>query len=281
VIGGLAIAALALAAGAPQEAGVQREVLIPGKFFSPSRQVVLIGDTVTWRNQDSSSHTATAADGAFDSGNLAPGAIFSQTFTAAGIHAYVCRIHRYMRAEVDVYGLALSAPGYAVPFGAQTSLGGLAPPAAGQVTIRRRDVGGTSFVDVGTVPVAADGSFRYPLTANASASFQAVAGALSSATEELRVAARLTLDLARKGRSTSLIIRTDPAQTGAIVELQKYVFERFDFRTLRRARLNGGGAAVLRVKPRSKLHVRALLRTGVRGYGRAVSTTILVRPPGR
>jgi plastocyanin len=279
VIGGVAIAALALATGAPSE-GVQRDVLIPGKFFSPQRQVVLIGDTVTWRNQDSSSHTATATDGSFDSGNLAPGATFSLTFPAAGIHVYVCKIHRYMRAELDVYGLALSAPGYAVPFGEQTSLSGLAPPSAAQVTIRRRDADG-SLVDVGTAPVGADGSFRYRLAADFSASYQAFADTLSSGTVQLRVAARLTVAVVRKGSSTSVRIRTEPAQTGATVELQKYVFERFDFRTVRRARLNAAGIAVFRLSVRGKLHVRALVPTGVGGYGRAVSATFLVRPPRR
>jgi plastocyanin len=280
VIGGVAIAALALATGAPSEVGIQRDVLIPGKFFSPQREIVLIGDTVTWRNQDSSSHTATAADGSFDSGNLAPGATFSQTFSAAGAHVYVCRIHRYMRAEVDVYGLALTAPGYAVPVGEQTSLKGLAPPSAGQVTIRRRDAGGT-FVDVGTTPVGEDGSFRYSLTANVPASYQAVAGTLSSGTAELRVAARVRLAIVRKRRSTLMTIRTEPAQTGAVVELQQYVLERFDFQTVRRARLNAAGTAVLRVRVRGKLHVRALLPAGVGGYGRAVSATVLVRPAQR
>jgi plastocyanin len=277
VIGGVTIAALALAAGAPSEPGVQRDVLIPGKFFAPQRQVVLIGDTVTWRNQDSSSHTATAGDGSFDSGNLVPGATFSQTFSAAGNHVYICSIHRYMRGEVDVYGLALSAPGYAVPHGQQTALKGLAPPSTGQVTILRRDPG-RGFVAVGTVPVAADGEFRYPLSADVSASYQAVAGTLSSGTVDLRVAARITLTQSREARSTTVTIRTQPAQAGAVVELQKYVFERFDFHTVRRARLDAAGAAVLRVEVRRKLHVRVLLPTGVGGYGRAVSETILVRP---
>jgi plastocyanin len=280
VIGGVAIAALALATGAPSESGVQRDVLVPGKFFSPQREVVLIGDTVTWRNQDSSSHTATAGDGSFDSGNLAPGATFSQTFSAAGNHAYVCKIHRYMRGEVDVYGLALSAPGYAVPHGQQTALKGLAPPSVGQVTIRRRDSGGR-FATIATAVVGADGAFRHALSADVSASYQAVAGTLSSGTVDLLVAARLTLSLSKKARSTWVTIRTEPAQAGAAVVLQKYVYERFDFRTVRRARLNSAGTAVLRLRLRGKLHVRALLPAGVRGYGRAVSATILLRSPRR
>lgn len=279
MIRGVALAALALAGGG-SSTGVQRDVAIPGKFFAPQRQVVLIGDTVRWQNGDSSSHTATANDNSFDSGPLTPGASFSHTFSAPGIHLYHCAIHRYMRAEVDVYGLALSAPGYAVPVGEQTALKGLAPPDAGQVTLRRREADGR-FADIGTAPVGADGSFRYPLTAATSASYQAVAGALSSGTVELRVAARLTIVVSSKRRSMSVTIRSKPTQTGALVELQKYVFERFDFRTVRRARLSAAGTAVLHVRLREKLHLRALLPTGVLGYGRAVSATILVRPPRR
>lgn len=275
----VAVAALALAAGGPST-GVQRDVAIPGKFFAPQREVVLIGDTVTWQNGDSSSHTATADDHSFDSGPLTPGTSFSHTFSAPGIHLYHCAIHRYMRAEVDVYGLALSAPGYAVPVGEQTALKGLASPDLGHVTLRRREADGT-FADIGTASVGADGSFRYPLTATVSASYRAVAGALSSGTVELRVAARLKLAVAAKERWTSVTIRSEPAQAGARVELQKYVFERFDFRTVRRARLNTNGAAVIHVRARGKLHLRALLPNGVRGYGRAVSATILVRPPRR
>lgn len=275
MIRGVALAALALVAGG-SATGAQRDVAIPGKFFAPQRQVVLIGDTVTWRNGDSSSHTATANDHSFDSGPLTPGSSFSHTFSTPGLHLYHCAIHRYMRAEVDVYGLALSAPGYAVPIGEQTTLKGLAPPEVGQVKLRRREEDGR-FADIGTAAVAADGSFRYPLTATVSASYQAVAGALSSGTVDLRVAARLTLAAAARGRSTSVTIRSQPAQAGALVELQKYVFERFDFLTVRRARLNASGTAVLRVRVHGKLHLRALLPTGVGGYGRAVSATILIR----
>jgi plastocyanin len=272
VIGSVALAALALAAG-----GVEREVAIPGKFFSPGREIVLIGDTVTWRNGDSSSHTVTADDLTFNSGSFGPGASFSRPFPSPGIYKYHCTIHRYMRAEVDVYGLALSAPGYAVPVGLNIVLKGLAPTAVGQVTLRRRRSNDGRFIDVGTAAVAADGSFRFPVTADGPAVFVAAAGSLTSGPAALAVAARLRVIAARKGEFASVTVSSEPAQPGALVELQSYVLERFDFLALRRGRLDASGRTVFRLKVRPKLHLRAVLPAGVRGYGRAVSPTVVVR----
>ena len=52
--------------------------------FDPAAVEVPVGATVTWTNTGAAPHTATASDGTFDSGELAPGASFSHTFTAAG-----------------------------------------------------------------------------------------------------------------------------------------------------------------------------------------------------
>lgn len=276
MIRGVAFAAVALAVGQPSS-GVAREVSIPGKFFSPGREIVLIGDTVTWRNGDSSSHTVTADDASYDSGGFGPGGSFSRTFASPGIYKYHCAIHRYMRGEVDVYGLALSAPQYAVPVGVKTALVGLAPPAVSQVTLRRRGTDGT-FADVGTAAVSADGSFRFPLVADVSGVYVATAGGLTSGPASLAIAARLHLVATTAGHLAKLAVRSDPAQPGAAVQLQSYVLERFDFLPRRRGHLDAQGRAVFQLHVRSRLHIRALLPTGVQGYGRAVSPTILLRP---
>ena len=276
MIRGVALTALALATSG-SSAGVQRDVVIPGKFFAPGREVVLIGDTVSWRNADSSSHTVTADDGAFDSGSFGPGATFSRSFQAAGIYKYHCSIHRYMRGEVDVYGLALKAPAYAVPVAQTTALVGLAPPEVGQVSVRRRESDGR-FVEIGTAAVAADGSFRFPLVAETPGVYLAAAGSLTSPPAAFMVAARVQLRARAIGRTVRVTVHTDPVQPAAAVKLQEYVRERFDFVTVRRGRLDNSGRAVFRLPPQRKLHLRALLPTGVRGYGRAVSRTVLVRP---
>ncbi len=72
--------------------------------FSPSAITLIIGvnNTVTWKNMDTSPHTVTAKDGAFDSGNLAPGQTFMYTFTTAGTYEIKCSYHSWMHEMVTV-----------------------------------------------------------------------------------------------------------------------------------------------------------------------------------
>ena len=77
--------------------------------FRPMTLTVRAGTTVTWTNQDSSTHTVTAVAGGFDSGNMPQGMTFSHTFPSAGTYAYRCNIHQYMTGSVIVQGLSAAA----------------------------------------------------------------------------------------------------------------------------------------------------------------------------
>jgi plastocyanin len=77
-------------------------VAISGNAFSPASLTVKVGDTITWTNNDSVSHTVTADDRSFDSGSLAQGASFSFTYQKAGTYTYHCSIHPSMTATVVV-----------------------------------------------------------------------------------------------------------------------------------------------------------------------------------
>ncbi len=68
--------------------------------FSPSDITVAVGGTVTFTNNDSTAHDV--AGGSWDSGSLAPGATFSQTFTAAGTVPIRCTIHPSMTGTITV-----------------------------------------------------------------------------------------------------------------------------------------------------------------------------------
>jgi plastocyanin len=70
--------------------------------FAPDSSDVKVGDSLKWTNQDGTTHTVTADDGAFDSGNLAGGKSFSFTFDQAGTFAYHCKIHQSMTGTVVV-----------------------------------------------------------------------------------------------------------------------------------------------------------------------------------
>jgi plastocyanin len=77
-------------------------VSIANFAFSPATLPIPAGTTVTWTNNDSTTHTVTSDNGVFDSGNLAPNATFSYTFSNAGTFAYHCSIHTSMTGKIVV-----------------------------------------------------------------------------------------------------------------------------------------------------------------------------------
>lgn len=78
-------------------------VIIRGMAFSPSPILIKVGDTVTWTNMDSVSHTVTSDSGReLDSLTLSTGSTYSHTFASPGTYAYHCKIHTYMKGIVNV-----------------------------------------------------------------------------------------------------------------------------------------------------------------------------------
>ncbi|MDO8472068.1 MAG: cupredoxin family copper-binding protein [bacterium] len=77
-------------------------VTIADSNYSPATLTVKVGDTVTWVNQDSVSHTATASDNSFGTGMLSPGQSGTVTFSKAGTFVYHCQIHPSMTGTIIV-----------------------------------------------------------------------------------------------------------------------------------------------------------------------------------
>ena len=84
------------------DAASETEVAIQDFTFSPDPLEISVGTTVTWTNEDSAPHTATADDGSFDSGTLEQGDSFSFTFEEPGTYTYFCEIHPDMTGTVVV-----------------------------------------------------------------------------------------------------------------------------------------------------------------------------------
>ena len=73
--------------------------------YSPAPATVAVGQTVAFFNADSIVHTATADNGAFNTGNIAPGATSAPiTMSAAGSYNYHCAIHPTMTGTLNVTG---------------------------------------------------------------------------------------------------------------------------------------------------------------------------------
>jgi len=69
--------------------------------FEPKTVTIKVGQTVTWTNQDSVTHTVTG-DGGISSGDLSKGKSYSKTFDTAGTFNYHCSIHPSMTGQVIV-----------------------------------------------------------------------------------------------------------------------------------------------------------------------------------
>lgn len=83
----------------PQEPNT---VIIQNLSFAPEILVVKEGTTVTWTNNDATTHTVTSNDGLFDSGNLADSGKFQFTFTQKGTYKYRCTLHSSMTGTIVV-----------------------------------------------------------------------------------------------------------------------------------------------------------------------------------
>jgi YVTN family beta-propeller protein len=71
--------------------------------FAPASLMVKPGQAITFTNTDPVAHTSTSADGAWDSGEIAPGGSFNTTLQQPGTYTYHCSIHPFMQATVVVF----------------------------------------------------------------------------------------------------------------------------------------------------------------------------------
>lgn len=79
-------------------------VAIKNFAFAPATLKVKVGTTVTWTNQDTDAHTVTStgSGGPLRSAALNTHATYSYTFTKPGTYSYLCTIHPFMTATVEV-----------------------------------------------------------------------------------------------------------------------------------------------------------------------------------
>jgi plastocyanin len=260
--------ALAGTGSAARQAGQVREVSMPGKVFVPRTMQALVGDTVAWRNGDSSTHTVTANDDSFDSGFIDAGGMFAHTFAKPGSYAYHCTIHKFMRGVVVVVPVALSAPARPLSSGGRAVLQGLAPTGTQEVIVQQ--LGDRPQV-VGRVSPAADGSFTLALRVVVPTAYRALVGGIASPTVHVAVAPLVAVQPGA-GR---LVAEVRPARAGARAVLQRYVLERFAWRTVGRAVVDRNSHVSLPLPADRAGRFRVVVR-GDGGWADGASTAVVL-----
>jgi plastocyanin len=260
------------------EAAAPIPVSIGFSAVAPQHLDVLPGDTVRWTNNSVRTHTVTADDGAFDSGRIVPSATFTRTFTAFGDVPYHCVLHPFIRGDVSVNRLLLTAPAQPAASNRPFPLTGRAAlPAGASVTIEADR--GAGFAPVATTTAQSDGTFAASVVPGSTATWRAVAGADASPPVTLLVLDRTIAVRARhEGRRLLVGTSVSPASAGAPVVLQLFLHEHFGWWPVQRGKLDRASTARFALRLRRRVAARVLLTLPDGATPLAISRTLRIGP---
>jgi plastocyanin len=263
----LALALPAVAGGMDMAADDGPQVSVLFGSVAPVNVDVVAGESVDWTNDSVRNHTITADDGSYDSGTLTAGSHYSRMFDTAGAFAYHCRLHPYIRGEVDVHRLLLDRPAEPAGAGRGYPLAGRAALAAGSSVGIEFD-SGEGWQHVADAEVGPDGHFTAQVAPTASGNYRAVSAGEASPTVALLVLNRSVTARAHGGRITATVA---PASPGATVVLQLYLKERFGWWPVAVHKLDKSSRAMFSLPKHRRVSARVLLTLPDRATGLASS----------
>ena len=239
------------------------EVSILFGSVTPVKVDAIAGDAVHWSNDSVRNHTVTADDAAYDSGTLGPNEHYQRMFDTPGTYTYHCRLHPYIRGEIDVHTILMDRPSQpAAPGRAYPLTGRAALPASTPVTIQFDD-GSGAWRDVAQTAVNPDGTFAAPVSPTTSGSYRAAARDATSPGEDLLVLNRTVSASLRRVRGANRVsVAVTPASPGATVVLQLYLKDHFGWWPVAKHRLDKDSRTVF-----------------TRRNGRAVSARVVLTLP--
>ena len=227
--------------------------------FFPSHLDVLVGDTVTWRNDSVRQHTVTASDESWDSGRLGARAVFRRRFDQAGQVGYFCRLH-VIPASLDVHSVLLDeSPSPGGP-GRPRELSGRAAAEQGTEVRIEADTG-AGFVPEATVTAELGGGFHLDISPRVTTRYRAVLGSEASPPVTIVVLdRRVAVSVSPRGRRTLVSARVTPSSPGVSAVLQLRLAHRFGWWPVARAHLNRSSRVRFAI-PRGRRHRARVILT--------------------
>ena len=233
------------------------EVTINDAGFTPPEMVVAPGQKVTWENIGVNPHTVTANDASFDSGTLNKGGMFELTAPAvSGTYAYHCTFHAFMQGNVVVSTLTLSGPKQVLA-GKTATLRGTAPGMAPGTPVVVESLTGTTFTQIATTTIAADGTYRVTTPKLTKATeIRVRAGAETSPTLALPVAPKVAVKKTPKVK-LSISVTVTPKAAGK-AKLESLNTNTFKWKTVKQFRVLASGKATVKVPKAGNYRVTVL-----------------------
>jgi plastocyanin len=253
---------------------------VPIQFaaYGVPRVDILAGETVRWTNSSVRVHTVYAEDGTWASARIVANDSFTHRFDAVAVTNYYCTLHPFMRGEVDVHNVLLTAPTEpGAPGRPYVFHGRSALPAGTGVSIEADS--GAGFQHAGDATVQSDGTFTADLVPTTTATYRAVVGADSSQAVQLVVLDRkLAVTGTGRGRAVKVSARVAPASAGAPVVLQLRLPQHFGWWPVARAKLDHASMARFSLRLRHRYPARVVLTLRDGATALAVSRTLHVGP---
>ena len=262
------------------DSGAATIVSISTSAYGPAHVDVLVGDTVRWSNDSFRAHTVSADDGSWSSARVFTDGSFDHRFDDAGNTSYYCKLHTFMRGEVDVHRVLLAAPKEpGAPGRPYTLHGRAALPAGTEVEIEANT--GARFEHAATATVGADGRFEADVVPRTSATYRAVAGDETSPSAQLLVLDRkLAASATTRRRTVTVSASVAPASPGATVVLQLRLKDRFGWWPVARATVDHRSRATFRLRLGHRYRARVVLTLADGATPLALSRTLSVGPRG-
>jgi hypothetical protein len=177
-------------------------------------------------------------------------------FDVNGIYTYHCRLHPYIRGEVDVHTLLLDRPSQPGAPGRAYPLSGRAALVSGTAISIESDDGSGAWHEVAQASVAADGTFAAQVTPTGSGSYRAVAGNEQSPSVDLLV---LNRTVSARASGPRVSVNVTPAAPGATVVLQLYLKEHFGWWPVGKHRLSKDSRTTFKLRLRRSVSARVVL----------------------
>jgi plastocyanin len=229
-----AAAVIAAALLLPGAATAAVPVSVQFAAFGPDRLDVLPGETVVWTNTSERTHTVTADDGSFASGDLPGAGTFTHAFDQVGSFAYHCTIHPSMTGEVDVRRVTLDPlPTASIAAGTAVAFTGRTADPGTPVRIERAQ--GPDFAVVASVTPGPDGTWSTTIRAARTGGYRAASDQGTSETRRLLVQDRRVVLRATRG---GVRVTVTPARPYGHVVLQEELRDRFGWWTVARGQLD-------------------------------------------
>ena len=277
-------AAIGVFALAPAAHAATRTIVIRSTGLSAKDVTITAGDTVTWRNDDTSNHQVVSASGVFASPVLHKGQQFSFTFQTPGTYRY----RDALNPDKDKYKgvvrvrtaptVSLSSSPSQVVHGTKAMLAGqINSKAAGQeIQIVHTPYGQPSPIVLATVITGTDGVFSFQVKPTILTTYQARWGNVSSAPVQVEVAPRVTLGRASRWVTCAFAGRSMKGKKVRVQRRTKFG----EWVTIRALQLGPRSCAHFRLslpKGVSRLRVRMSVNQAGPGYLAGISREVTWR----